>query len=80
MYRIVLISLLLTGCMADYTYTHIRPDGSSCSVTVDSSRVVQGAEVQILDDCSLSVTAKTLSADAGLVEALNKTLDKIPGI
>ncbi len=66
--------------MADYTYTNIRPDGSSCTVTVGSSRAVAGAGVTIKDDCTLTVKVETLAPDAGLVEALNKTLDKLPGI
>jgi hypothetical protein len=70
--------LLLTGCTAGYTYTHVRPDGSSCSVTVDSSRVVQGAEIEILDDCSLSVTAQNLGADAELVRVMGVLVDKLP--
>ena len=76
----VLFLLLLTGCTggAGYTYSHISADGSSCSATVDSTRIVSGVAIKVTKDCALTVSAEKLDANADLVKVMGDLVNKIP--
>lgn len=68
----------LVGCPAHYKYEHIRPDGSSCSLEIESYREVKAGEITLLDDCSMDSGAKSLGMNEELVKQFGKLVDKVP--
>ena len=76
------IFLILTACGsmggADYRYTSIQQDGSSCSIEVGSTRSLQGVNLMIDEHCQLQAQAEAATANKELSQAINKLVDKLP--
>jgi len=79
---IMLVVTLLSGCAAlgggaDYTYQHIDKNGASCSVSVGSTRSLQGAGIVITKDCELRAEAQELRANEALAKAVLELTRKV---
>lgn len=73
-----MVGAILSGCPAHYNYTHIRSDGSSCSLEIHSYREVKAGEITLLDDCSMDSGAKSLGMNEKLVEQFGELIKKVP--
>lgn len=75
MFRLLLISFMLVGCAAQYTYENtVSPDGTkTCKVTVTSSRDVDMGNISIGENCEAIGGAEGMSA-GDLIEVLKQIL------
>lgn len=73
------IAVSLSGCAAlgggaDYTYTHTDSRGSQCSITVGSTRSLQGVQLRIDKNCELTAVADTAAANVELIKLMREVL------
>ena len=64
------------------TYHYKKSADGACEVVITSAREVPGLEAKINKDCAVTVKADALSgieAQMGMIDALNKTLELLPG-
>ena len=71
-------ALALTSCGSKYNYERVLADGSSCTVTVYSSRDMQDGGLNIGTECQVHGSAASLSTNDLAYEVMNNLVGKIP--
>ena len=74
----VLIALTLQACGVTYHYEHIPVNGERCVLDIYSTRELQGAGLNVGEDCKLSGSADSMTFNEKAIEALSELIGKIP--
>ena len=78
--KVILLTVLLTGCSTTYTYKHTNLSGDSCELVIETDREMAAAGISISKFCEVTGSASEVASKdiAGKVtSAVMSTLLKV---